>query len=358
LNEQPATLRIEIDLAMDPGEAFARVVEEIRFGLDRRGLRFSAGPDGGLLERGRPVARVVEWEAGRKAVVDWHPESWNPETSTRLEIRAEPVAPGARVTIEQRGWEVVVGGSEELTGWFGGELAARFLFAMAPGAVGDWLTDRQARRPTGPQSAEVYRDPLYHYPGFHVLLDELDLRPGDRLLEVACGGGAFMRMALESGCRAAAIDFSPEMVRVARDLNREAIAHGRLEIARADAAALPFADETFTCATMAGALGFLEDPVAALTEIRRVLAPGGRAVIMGTDPELRGTPAAPEPMASRLTFYDEEGLEELGRAAGFAGVSAVRRSLDEHARTVGIPEEHLVLFDSVPSRFLLLRKDA
>jgi ubiquinone/menaquinone biosynthesis C-methylase UbiE len=189
-----------------------------------------------------------------------------------------------------------------------------------------------------------------------VVLAELALTPGDHLLEVGCGGGTLLRAALESGCRAAAVDHSPEMVRVAREANRDAIREGRLDIREAGAEHLPFPDATFTCATMTGVLGFLTDPVAAFTEMRRVLAAGGRVVVQGSDPELRGTPAAPEPMASRLRFYDGEELESLARAAGLSDVRVVRRPMESLAREVGIPEEHIPLFAS-GGAFLLARSE-
>jgi ubiquinone/menaquinone biosynthesis C-methylase UbiE len=226
---------------------------------------------------------------------------------------------------------------------------------MAPAALGDWLTDRQARRPSGARFRDVYRDPLYHYPNFAVILAELALSAEDHLIEVGCGGGAFLKKALASGCRAAAVDHSAEMVRLARTENAVAVESGLLDVVEADAHALPFADETFTCAAMTGVLGFLREPVAALAEIRRVLAHGGRAVILGSDPELKGTPGAPEPMASRLRFYEDDELGQLGREAGFEGAEAVRRDLEPFAREAGVPQEHLPLFSGA-TRFLLLRK--
>ncbi len=107
---------------------------------------------------------------------------------------------------------------------------------------------------------------------------------------------------------------------------------------------------------MTGVLGFLPDPATALAEIRRVLRPGGRFVMLGSDPELRGTPAAPEPMASRLRFYDSQALEQLGRAAGFAKVRVIQRNLETFAREAGVPEAHLALFAGPGARFLLAER--
>ncbi|MGH2503669.1 MAG: class I SAM-dependent methyltransferase, partial [Ktedonobacterales bacterium] len=212
------------------------------------------------------------------------------------------------------------------------------------------------RRPTGAQSRAFYRDPLYHWPNFRVFLAELDLTTADYLLDVGCGGGALLRAVLESGCRAAAIDHSYDMVQLASAENREAIAAGRLTIQQADAERLPFGDDSFTRAVMTGVLGHLPDPVAVFRELRRVLAPGGRLIALGSDPELRGTPAAPEPAASRLRFYDDAKFLALATAAGFSDARVERRDLEEHARASGVPEEHLDLFRG-PARFLFARKD-
>lgn len=357
MEEEPGAVRVSADVALEPAAAFDVLLEELVASLSWRGIRFDPGPDGRLSQDDAVVGRVVSWEPGARAVLEWRPESWEPDRVTRLEIRVEALDGVSRVTVEQRGWEAVVGDAGELAGWFASEVAARFLRAMGPASLGDWMTDRQARRPSGARSRATYLDPLFHYPNFRVILAELALTPADYLLEVGCGGGALLKMALRSGCRAAAVDHSPEMVKAAQELNREAIAEGRLEIHEASAESLPFPDGAFTCAAMTGVLGFLADPVAALREMRRALAPGGRAVIMGTDPELRGTPGAPEPMASRLRFYEEDDLEELGRAAGFGSARAVRRPLERHAREVGVPEEVMPLFSGPGARFLLARKE-
>ncbi len=351
-----ATISISIDLRLEQSAAFDVIVEELTDALARREIEFQPGLEGRLTSKRFTIGKILAWKPGEQILLQWHPADWQPEVESEVELRFTPSPTGTHVILESRGCEVLIDSDEELAAWFAGELLAPALGAIGPTSLGDWLTDRAARRPSGGQARTIYRDPLYHYPNFGALLEELALTADDYLLEVGCGGGALLKRALQSGCRAAAVDHSPEMVRLARLENRSAVAEGRLEIRQADAARLPFSDEAFTCATMTGVLGFLSEPVTALQEIRRVLCDGGRFVMLGSDPELRGTPAAPEPMASRLRFYDERELEELGRSAGFQDVRVVRRELERFAREAGVPAEHMPLFRGPGARFLLARK--
>jgi SAM-dependent methyltransferase len=261
------------------------------------------------------------------------------------------------VTLEHPEWSRVLGDQgDELVGWFADEVAAPLFRAMAPRHLGDWITDRKTRRPSGPQARTFYRDPLYHRPNFKAILKVLGLRDDDYLLEVGCGGGAFLEDALKSGCKGAAIDHSLDMVRLAREVNREAIDQKRLEIREGEADSLPYPDGTFTCAVMTGVFGFIPDPLKALSEIARVLASGGRFVLFTGSKELSGTPAAPEPVASRLYFYEDQELQELAREAGFAEAAAERPDFEPFAREVGIPEEFLGLFKGRMGQLLLARK--
>jgi SAM-dependent methyltransferase len=354
-----ADLQVSIVLSLAPRTAFDTLVAELQTALARLGLTFEAGPKGRITEGPHVVGSVTAWTRGKGLSLEWHPAPWASGKGTTIDLKLAPVKGGTRATLTHRGWGAAVGSKAELAGWFAGEVAAPLLRATAPSALGDWITDRRARRPAGAEARTTYGDPIFHYPNFHVILDELALGPNDFLLEVACGGGALLKRALESGCRAAAIDYSADMVRLAQEANRDAIAAGRLEIREADAAALPFADATFTCAAMTGVLGFLPDPVRVLGEIRRVLKSGGRLVALGTDPELKGTPAAPEPIASRLKFYDSAALEALGRQAGFAEVRVIRRDLEPYAREAGVPAYALPLFAGAKgggARFLLAGK--
>ncbi|RPJ87573.1 MAG: methyltransferase domain-containing protein [Acidobacteria bacterium] len=350
------SVRVDIVIDLEPSKLFDLLVEELQTALIRVGIVFEPGANGRIVENKVEVGRVKSWKPGKGFLLDWCQASWQPEEVTEIELRLESVESATRATFEHRGWGGLMSGPEGISGWFAGLVVAPFLRAATPAVLGDWLTDRGARRPSGRQARETYRDPLYHYPNFRVILAELALKPQDYLLEVGCGGGALLKDALQSGCRAAAMDHSPDMVRVAREVNSQAVAQGRLKIFEADAERLPFPDGTFTCAAMTGVLGFLSNPVAVFREIRRVLAPGGRLVVLGSDPELKGTPGAPEPMASRLLFYEDDELGNLAREADFEEVRVVRRDLEPFAREVGIPEEHIPLFAGLGTRFLLARR--
>ena len=299
--EQTTVIAV-IDVDLDTAAAFDVLVEELIFALAERGLALEPGPSGRVVEGEDEVAHVRAWEPGRRLVLGWHPADWKPEEATEVELSFEPVETGTRVTVEHRGWGGLLGDrGREAMGWFAGEVVAPLFEATAPARFGEWLMDRIARRPSGAQAREGYRDPLFHRPNFGVLLELLALAPDDHLLELGCGGGALLHDALASGCHAIGVDHSPEMVRVSRELNAEAIAAGRLEVVEANVNdPLPFPDETFTCGTMTNVLGFLPEPIA----------------MLGADPAWRGTPAAPEPFASRIRFYTDEELAQLGRDAG------------------------------------------
>jgi SAM-dependent methyltransferase len=95
-------------------------------------------------------------------------------------------------------------------------------------------------------------------------------KPAD-LLDVGCGTGAFAaRCAAELGCRVVALDSSPEMVVAARQLGVEAVV--------GDVQRLAFGDGTFDGAIAAWMLYHVPDVGLAITELARVLRPGGRLV--------------------------------------------------------------------------------
>lgn len=182
-------------------------------------------------------------------------------------------------------------------------------------AFEDWLIDRVARRPSGSRARAVYGAEEVHDFVRRPILETLALTADDHLLEIGCGGGLLLRDALATGACATGIDHSEDMVELARERAPGA------DVALADAGSLPFRDDTFTALAMSVVFFFLDEPLVVLGECRRVLRPGGRLAIYTTGPELRGTPAAPEPIASRGHFYTEVELAALARAADLRDVS-------------------------------------
>jgi len=195
------------------------------------------------------------------------------------------------------------------------DLAAWEATGLPESAFGGWATDRVARRPEGARARAVYGAEDAHDFARRAVLGALALSPGDRLLEIGCGGGLLLRDALAAGATATGLDHSPEMVALARERAPGA------EVLEAGAPALPFAGGAFTAVAMSVVLLFLSEPGRALRECRRVLAPGGRLAAYTTAPELRGTPAAPEPLAAHLHFHTDAELAALARAAGFDDVA-------------------------------------
>ena len=183
------------------------------------------------------------------------------------------------------------------------------------------MTDRIARRPHGRAAREVYGAADAHSFAWEPVLEALALGPGEVLLDVGCGGGVFLRRALETGCEVVGVDHSREMVELARQTSGARVVEGRAE-------ELPFANGEFTAVSCIVAFFFFPDPVRALGEFRRVLDPTrGRVAIFTTPPEARGTPAAPYPLATRGRFYADEELEQLPLEAGFVSSSVSRTDI-------------------------------
>jgi SAM-dependent methyltransferase len=104
-------------------------------------------------------------------------------------------------------------------------------------------------------------------------LDLAGPSPADRVADVAAGAGALSILASERGLRVTALDFSPAMI---AELRHRAPS---VEAVVGDGMALPWEDGAFDAAFSMFGLIFFPDRHRGLTELRRILRPGGRAVV-------------------------------------------------------------------------------
>ena len=129
--------------------------------------------------------------------------------------------------------------------------------------------------------AEVYEDFVvrYQFRAFtEDLLGRAAPRPGERVLDLACGTGIVARLVAPHVAPGGVtgLDVSPAMLAVAR---ARAAAEGiAVTWDEGNATSLPYGDGAFDLALCQQGLQFFPDQPAALRELHRVLAPGGRAL--------------------------------------------------------------------------------
>lgn len=184
------------------------------------------------------------------------------------------------------------------------------------------------------------------------------------VLDLACGTGEITRALLSLGHRVTAIDFSEEMLALAR------AKHGKsARILPGDAERLLDEDASYDALATRHLVWTLTDPEAAFAEWHRVLRPGGRLLVIDGDwinrtwfqsllnragSWLRDRGAAPahtidrstfDSISSRFYFRDGLSFERLAamlRAAGFAEIRPAN-----YARVVRAQQRHAALHDAL-----------
>lgn len=185
-------------------------------------------------------------------------------------------------------------------------------------------------------AAELYEDffvPSIATPVSGELLRTADLQLGERVVDVACGTGVITRAAAErvgpTGT-VVGVDIAPDMVATAAKVPA---AGAPIEWREGDAVSLPLPDESCDVALCQLSLMFLPDKAAAIAEMRRVLAPGGR-VLVNTPGRIRPTFEAMEQaivehidpqlgafVTTVFSMHDPDDVAGLVRDAGFVEVS-------------------------------------
>lgn len=176
----------------------------------------------------------------------------------------------------------------------------------------------------------------------HRVLSCLKLRPGARVLDVACGPGHFLRVAAASGVQVTGIDSSRAML-----CTSAARLGPAARLVAGDAVALPFASGSFDVLNCSGLIEYFPDSRPLLWEFRRVVRPGGTVMVSSTNrrsPALAldsiveatrrnrvlralvravGLPADEVSLRERrfrMTFHAPQELASLLESVGFEGV--------------------------------------
>jgi ubiquinone/menaquinone biosynthesis C-methylase UbiE len=155
-----------------------------------------------------------------------------------------------------------------------------------------------------------------------VAIEKLEIAANDRVLEVGFGGGGAIAHVLRStDARVIGVEVSEPMLRGAKQRFRKELTAGRLELLRASVEAMPFPDAAFDRALSVNAIYFWPDTERGLTEMLRVLRPGGRVML--------ATFAAERMRARSYTreafrFFEDAELDRLLRQAGYERVGVER----------------------------------
>lgn len=159
---------------------------------------------------------------------------------------------------------------------------------------------------------------------FRAMAAELDLQPGDVLLDVGCGAGDFLAGQASHVGHVVGLDAAEIPLELARRRLADRIAAGTAEVVKGDAEALPWEDGHFSVVTSQYFLKFVPHPEGPLREMCRVLRPGGRAAITLSDTDQAspgGTDRSGTVDAWGQWYWNDADARRLMEQAGFADVA-------------------------------------
>jgi ubiquinone/menaquinone biosynthesis C-methylase UbiE len=158
----------------------------------------------------------------------------------------------------------------------------RFVLMLTMGAAVLFMF-RQCRKPRGAMGRRTLEAMnLGHSALTDWGLSNVEIGKTFTILDVGCGGGRTIQKlaARASEGKVFGVDYSPACVEMSREKNAEAVAAGRVDIRHASVSQLPFSDASFDLVTAVETSYYWPNFVSDLAEVRRVLKPGGRLVLI------------------------------------------------------------------------------
>ena len=197
------------------------------------------------------------------------------------------------------------------------------------------------------------------------IVEAAHVQPGMRVLDVACGTGepaiSLAALLADTG-EVVGVDLSPAPLKIAEErAAQRGLANARFE--QADAHHLPFTDNSFDCITSRLGVMFFSDLPRALAEMRRVLKPAGRAILLvwgameqpyfqttiGTVLRMLPDAIVPESGIRMFALGTDGALSKALRESGFATIE--ERSVTVDWTWLGTPEEVWEYFQDVAVPF-------
>lgn len=122
--------------------------------------------------------------------------------------------------------------------------------------------------------------PFMQKGGYPFLTNYIDMKglKGKKLLDIACGTGVLTEQFVRMGADVTAIDLTPKAVELTK--KRLDLYHLNAVVMEADAQQMPFADNTFDFVCAWGCLMHMPETEKAISEIHRILKPGGKMLAM------------------------------------------------------------------------------
>ena len=180
----------------------------------------------------------------------------------------------------------------------------------------------QVEKPTGFFGRILARGMAWGHRSFYKNTAKiLNLQPEDKYLEIGFGSGLFIKKYASHVSRMAGLDYSEDMVNLARSINKNLIKSGKAEFKQGDVSDLPWNDNEFSVVVGIETFFFWSEPEASLKEIFRVLAPGGRLVLEMAYNKDDGRDHTKQIEKYNLRLYGSEELKALLTDAGFSDIS-------------------------------------